>query len=100
MTTTYDVMDRPVRATDALGGAALFEYNLDGNLTRSTDRRGTVSVFPHDALGRRTFAGSGASGGDTFASSVDYGWDAGGRLVSAVDSAGGRSRRPTMGLIS
>lgn len=59
---------------------------------RSTDRRSKAHVFRYDALGRRTFAGfaaTGAAGSESFASTADFTWDDGNRLVVAADSAGG-----------
>jgi YD repeat-containing protein len=44
-TYTYDAMDQRASRKDALGAAATYAYDGNGNLTRFTDRRGTVTLL-------------------------------------------------------
>ena len=86
----YDDMDRATSRRDPLLRSQLFEYDQDGNLVEATDRRGQVTSYGYDALGRATFAGFGETGSPaTYESTVEYGYDDGDRLTSAVDSQTG-----------
>lgn len=99
---TYDNMDRVLSSLDPLGRQSNYQYDLAGNLTSFTDRRGKLSLFTYDALNRRQLAAYGAvaSSGQTCGptgntisnytceSYTGYTYDAGDRLLTAVDSAG------------
>jgi YD repeat-containing protein len=63
-------------------------HDGNGNLTRYTDRRGTVDNFSYDGLNRRTFAGFGYSGG-SYQDTINYTWDGGDRMTQAVDALAG-----------
>ena len=65
-----------------------YEYDLNRNVVRFTDRKGQVSEFRYDGLNRRIFAGFGASGG-SYESAIAYTYDAANRLTQAVDSSSG-----------
>lgn len=89
---TYNSMDRAATRTDPLLRQESYEYDAAGNLTKLTDRRGKVTTFRYDALDRRTFTGLGTvveGGNTTYESTIEYGYDAGDRLTSAVDSVTG-----------
>ncbi len=95
-TYTYDAMDRPLTRRDPLLRQESYEYDGAGNLTKLTDRRGKVTTFGYDALDRVAFAGFGTvvnGGNTTYESTIDYGYDAGNRLTSAVDSVSGTITR-------
>ena len=90
-TYSYNNMNRLQSRTDPLGHQATFGYDNNGNLTCSTDRRGRASVFGYDGLNRTTSSKFGASNctGPSFESTISYGYDAGDRLTSIVDSLAG-----------
>ncbi|HEX3554612.1 MAG TPA: RHS repeat-associated core domain-containing protein [Thermoanaerobaculia bacterium] len=48
---TRDVHERVTKMTDALGHAAAYGYDADGNLIRVTDPAGNVTTYTYDALG-------------------------------------------------
>jgi YD repeat-containing protein len=75
-------MDRVLARTDPLGHSESFAYDLAGNLTGLTDRKGQGTTFGYDALNRRM----GATYADATVTST---YDAVGRLTRATDSAGG-----------
>src|SRR5215469_1925072 len=87
----YDNMDTPQRRTDALGRTDIFAYDLNGNLTCLTDRRGQISVLKYDALERPVFAAYGASNcaADTYDNSISYSFDGASRPTSIIDSSSG-----------
>ena len=67
-------------------------YDGNGNMTKSTDRRGKVTNYTYDNLNRLTFAGYGAvvQGQNTvYESTVTYTYDAGDRLTRTVDTIAG-----------
>jgi RHS repeat-associated protein len=89
---TYDNLDRLATRKDALLHQEAYAYDGNGNLVRFTDRKGQVTSFKYDALDRRTFVGFGTTGtppNETYTSTINYTYDAGNRLRSAVDSANG-----------
>jgi RHS repeat-associated protein len=101
---TYDSMNRLQTRKDALlnqecygtvsaGVCQANGYDANGNLIQFTDRRGKVSKFNYDGLGRRTFAGYGWTTGSTYESTVSFAYDAGNRLTQAVDSLSGTITR-------
>jgi RHS repeat-associated protein len=48
----YDVMDRLLTRTDALGKEERYAYNAGGQLTRRTDRQGRLTTYGYDGSGR------------------------------------------------
>ena len=48
-TWTYDDMDRVETRTDPLSRDESFVYDLNGNLTSWTDRKGQVTTYQYDA---------------------------------------------------
>ncbi|PYU24973.1 MAG: hypothetical protein DMG30_06785, partial [Acidobacteria bacterium] len=88
-TYTYDNMDRVHTRKDALNNSETYVYDNAGNLSTFTDRRGKVTSYTYDPLNRRTFAGFNAQAGPTYDSTINYSYDAGNRLSSAVDSVAG-----------
>src|SRR6266545_3547547 len=49
--TDYDDADRVIRQTDPLGDALASAYNLSGDRTSTTDRRGNVTTYAYDGRG-------------------------------------------------
>jgi len=101
---TYDNMDRVQTRKDALlnqecygtlsGGVCQANgYDGNGNLIQFTDRRGKVAKFSYDGLNRMSFAGFGWTTGTTYESTVNYTYDGGNRLRTAVDSISGTITR-------
>jgi len=88
---TYDAMDRVTEREDPLGNSDTFIYDENGNLAATTDREGRLTRFAYDALDRHTFVGFDETAGSppTYESSIDYAYDAAGRLTEADDSANG-----------
>jgi len=89
---TYDSMDRLKTRTDQMQGSSSTEsygYDVKGNLVRFTDRRGKVTVYRYDNLDRLNFVGFGETGVGVYESTIDYTYDAGNRLRTAVDSVSG-----------
>ena len=82
--------------TDPLGHAEASQYDLNGNLTQFTDRRGEVTVYQYDGLNRRSFADFGRGRPDE--STISYTWDGGDRMTGAVDSLAGTISRSYDGL--
>lgn len=50
----YDALDRPVKATDALGGITEFTYDANSNLLSVRDARNNVTSYTYDNLNRLT----------------------------------------------
>ncbi len=89
---SYDSMDRLQTRTDQLQGASSLEsyvYDLKGNLVKFTDRRGIVRAYGYDDLNRLNFVGFGETGIGIYESTINYTYDAGNRLRTAVDSLSG-----------
>ena len=83
-------MDQVATRTDPLLRQESFTYDLNGNLTTWTDRKGQVTSYTYDALDRQTFAGFGTTGNPpTYASTITTSYDAGNRPTSIVDSVAG-----------
>ncbi len=98
-TYTYDNMDRLATRQDALQHPAeTYQYDKNGNLVQFTDRRNKVTTFQYDNVNRRIFAGFGAQAGPTYDSTISYSYDAGNRLIQAVDSISGTITRSYDGL--
>jgi RHS repeat-associated protein len=87
-TYSYDSMNRASSHTDGLGRVERFEFDQNGNLLKFTDRRGKVTTYGYDALNRKASATYGPG-----ESSIAYGYDGGGRLVTVVDSTSGTISR-------
>jgi RHS repeat-associated protein len=89
---SYDSMDRRILRTDPLQAAESYVYDGNGNLTSHTDRRSKITVYHYDGLNRPIFAGFGQNG-NSYESTISYGWDGGDRLTSAIDSIAGTITR-------
>jgi RHS repeat-associated protein len=90
----YDNMDRVITRTDPLQRQESYQYDLAGNLTQYTDRRGKVTSFTYDGLDRTTFVGFGTQPGPTYESQISYKYDGYDRLLAAVDSIAGANVCP------
>jgi RHS repeat-associated protein len=93
-TYTYDNLDRVATRKDALLHQETYAYDGNGNLTRFTDRKSPalVTTYKYDALNRRTMVGFGTTGtppNEVYNTRIDYTYDGGNRLLTAVDSADG-----------
>jgi RHS repeat-associated protein len=91
-TYAYDSMDRLSTRTDPLLSVEQYHYDAAGNLLQFTDRRGIITTYTYDSLNRRTFAGFGTAVGtpNTYDNSITYGYDAGNRPTSVIDSVSGK----------
>jgi RHS repeat-associated protein len=87
-TTTYgyDALNRIAALTDPQGVAQSFHYNPEGNLTEADLGNGAVTTNAFNADGRLTETRS--QSGQTTLQSLDYGYDAAGRLTSQTDEQG------------
>lgn len=85
----YDNMDRVIARIDPLQRQESYQYDLGGNLTQYTDRRGKVATLTYDALDRTTFAGFGTQPGPTYESTISYAYDKYDRLLATADSLAG-----------
>lgn len=77
--------------TDARGKTTSFGYDQYGDLASVTDPEGNQATYSYDADGRETASVSPAgnvSGGDPFAHTTGYGYDAWGDLTSVTDPDG------------
>lgn len=87
-TTGADGVERPVDAPAAapldLDLLGRLERRADGLIERAVDPAGVATDFTYDDLGRMV---AHTTGGST----LRYGWDAAGRLVSLTDAYGNRS---------
>lgn len=90
---TYNSMDHMVTGKDPLQNQVIYQYDPNGSLSQFTDRRGKVTTYSYDNLGRRTFIGFGMQAGPTYESTISYAFDAGNRLMHAVDSITGTITR-------
>jgi YD repeat-containing protein len=86
-------MDRVETRTDPLTRDESFAYDLLGNLTSWTDRKGQVTIYAYDALNRQTFVGFGTTAGPTYDSTITTTFDAGDRPTEIVDSVAGTIER-------
>ena len=94
-------MDRKTGKTDALNRHETFTYDLNGNLSSHTDRKGQVTAFTYDGLNRRTLAGFGVTvtgGVSSYQSTVAYTRDAGNRVTQVSDNLAGNVTRSYDGL--
>ncbi|MER6004316.1 RHS repeat-associated core domain-containing protein [Nonomuraea angiospora] len=84
--TATDVFGRTVKVEEWADATThhdtTYEYDLNGNLAKSTDANGNVRTFTSDWLGRRIAAT------DPDAGSTTSGYDAAGRLSWSVDGRG------------
>ncbi len=80
----YDTVlfDLPTQITDPLGRAYVFEYDLQGNLTRTTDPLNQISEFTYNTAGQVLTAT------DKLGQVSTYTYDTLGRLVSITDELG------------
>ncbi len=85
---TYDVMDRLESETNGLKHTAEWTYDTGGNLVEAVDRRGKVSKFAYDPLGRVEGAQFGVSG-EGAESTIGYEYDEANRLKGVKHSASG-----------
>jgi YD repeat-containing protein len=85
-------MDQRTSRTDPLSNVDHYAYDLNGNLTQHTDRRGKVTNYGYDGLDRRNFAGYGYTG-SSFESTINFTFDQVDRLTAAVDSIAGTISR-------
>jgi RHS repeat-associated protein len=86
---TYDNFDHLQTRTDPLSRQEAYVFDQIGDLISFTDRRGKLSTYQYDGIGRRTFAGYGTLPGPTYESTVNYTYDGGNRLTKIVDSTSG-----------
>lgn len=68
-------------------------YDDAGRLTKVVDQNGNVATYRYDALNRRIFAGFGTQSGPASESTISFTYDAGNRLIQAVDSITGTVAR-------
>ena len=80
---SYDVRNRLVKRTDALGKSESWAYDGTGNVLTHTDRKGQTTTYSYDALGRRIQSAY-ADG-----SAIVATYDAGNRMTELNDSANG-----------
>ena len=78
----YDVLDRPIRVTDANHGETQYGYDALNQVTQVTDPRKLVTSYTIDGLGNQTAISS----PDTGATSASF--DAAGNLLSKTDAKG------------
>jgi RHS repeat-associated protein len=93
----YEGKDRLTTITDPLLKTDSYVYDGMDNLTQATERNGKISTFTYDALDRpktaefgRSILGTGLTPPDA---AVTYTWDAGNRLIQAVDTQDGTITR-------
>jgi RHS repeat-associated protein len=89
--TVYDPAGRPVRVEQRSSGGTLLRateavFDPNGNRIRSTDARGSVTVFEYDALDRLTAASYPTSAGSVI--STSFGYDEAGNLTRTTDGRG------------
>lgn len=87
----YDAMGNVTSATDPNGNTGTFEYSADGDPTKSTSPLGSVTSMVYDTAGRVTSTVSprgNATGADPNQFTVQYEYDALGRMVKATNPAG------------
>jgi RHS repeat-associated protein len=84
----YDSSDRLHTVTDPLDRVTTYDYDGNGNLKTATSARGKVTSYEYDELDRPKLVRYGVSG-TTQESQAAYTYDAGNRVRTVVDSAGG-----------
>jgi len=72
-------------------------FDLNGNVTQFTDRRGKLTTLQYDQVNRLTFVGFGTSG-SSYESTITLSYDAANRLIQAVDNVTGTITRTYDGL--
>jgi RHS repeat-associated protein len=87
-TYAYDPENRRTKTTDPLGRVTSYGYDAAGNRTSVTTPNAQVTNVDFDTLGRLSQTHYGVSGTGT-ESTIGYGYDAGNRAVSVVDSKTG-----------
>jgi RHS repeat-associated protein len=84
----YDVLNRPITNTDALGRITRFEYDTVGNRVSLTDPSGQTTRWDFDALNRMV------RDIDALGAAATFAYDSEGNRIEAVDRSG---RRRTFG---
>jgi len=85
----YDNMDQVITRTDPVQRQESYQYDLAGNVTQYTDRRGRVTTYTYDGLDRTTLVGFGTQPGPTYESTIRYAYDGYDRLLAVADSVAG-----------
>jgi len=83
-------MDRVVTRTDPLQRQEFYQYDLTGNLTQFTDRRGIATTFQYDTLYRPTSVSFETE------SSITYTHDGYDRLLDVADTVAGTNLCPAV----
>ena len=103
---TYDALGRKIGQSETValsdvGGTIQtttavdsYQYDLDGNLTQSTDADGRVKQFVYDALGRQVQENWLDGGGNVFHSIATY-YDADGETIGVVETDVATALHPT-----
>jgi RHS repeat-associated protein len=89
---TYNNQNLVATRIDPLSHSESFTYDDNGNLLTWTDRKSQVTEFRYDPFDRLAFAGFNRTGSPpnyTYASTIDYTHDGGGRLTQIADSTSG-----------
>lgn len=105
---SYDVLDRIVSITNAVGGTQHFEYDAlghvteaadengnitryeytpNGNLSKVTDALGNETFYQYDAMGHLTQTSCTGTGGEQTQNTA-YTWDKEGHVVAVTDQLG------------
>jgi RHS repeat-associated protein len=95
----YNAMNEVQSRTDPLSHQETLTYDLGGNLTKLTDRKGQVIKYCYDAINHLSFVGykatnqTPACNTNKYESTTTFTTDPGGRLTKEVDSAAGTITR-------
>lgn len=84
----YDELNHLVTVTDPLDRVSTTRYDKAGHPVSTTSGAGTTTTFDYDVLGRRTATRFGVVNGSP-QSTIQYRYDAVGRVTSTEDSAAG-----------